>query len=56
VDTGAAPGKDTSWTEPAKLKPQTVTKEEVAAQARNKRLLWMIPIPGTKPKPEPESK
>jgi hypothetical protein len=46
VDTGAAPGKDTSWHEAAKLKPQTVTKEEVAARPRHKRVLG-IPIPGT---------
>ncbi len=31
VDTGAAPGKDTSWHDVAPLKPQTTTKEEVAA-------------------------
>lgn len=48
VDTGAAPGKDTSWKDPAQLKPETVTKEEVAAQTRRRRLLWIIPIPGTK--------
>ncbi len=47
VDTGAAPGKDTSWKDPAQLKPETVTKEEVAAQTRRRRLLWVIPIPGT---------
>jgi peptidyl-prolyl cis-trans isomerase SurA len=55
VDTGAAPGKNTAWTDPAQLKPETVTKEEVAAQTRRRRLLWMVPIPGTqtsaKPKP-----
>ena len=32
VDSGAAPGKDTSWKDPAQLKPQTTTKEEVAAR------------------------
>jgi parvulin-like peptidyl-prolyl isomerase len=47
VDTGAAPGKDTSWKDPAALKPETVTKAEVAAQTRRKRLLWLVPIPGT---------
>jgi parvulin-like peptidyl-prolyl isomerase len=54
-DTGAAPGKSTAWTDPAQLRPETVTKEEVAAQRRRRRLLWTIPIPGTsttaKPKP-----
>ncbi|MCS6951643.1 MAG: peptidylprolyl isomerase [Bryobacterales bacterium] len=48
ADTGAAPGKDTSWKDPAQLKPETVTKEEVAAQSRRRRLLWIVPIPGTK--------
>ena len=47
VDTGAAPGKDTSWKDPAMLRPETVTKEEVANQKRMKRLFWLIPIPGT---------
>lgn len=47
VDTGAAPNKDTRWQDPAQLKPETVTKEEVAAKTRHRRLLWMIPIPGT---------
>jgi len=48
VDSGAAPGKDTSWRDPAQFKPQTVTKQEVAAQIRRRRLLWLIPIPSTK--------
>jgi parvulin-like peptidyl-prolyl isomerase len=48
VDTAAAPGKDTAWTDPAQLKPETVTKEEVEAQTRRRRLLWLVPIPGTK--------
>lgn len=47
VDTGAAPGKNTAWTDPAQLKPETITKEEVGAQTRRRRLLWMVPIPGT---------
>jgi len=47
IDSGAAPGKDTAWKDPAQLKPETVTKEEVASQPRRKRLLWAIPIPGT---------
>jgi peptidyl-prolyl cis-trans isomerase SurA len=48
VDVSAAPGKETKWTDPAQLKPETITKQEVVAQARKKRLLWMMPIPGTK--------
>jgi parvulin-like peptidyl-prolyl isomerase len=46
VDSAAAPGKDTSWKDPAQLKPETVTKEEVAAQ-KKRRLLWVIPLPGS---------
>jgi parvulin-like peptidyl-prolyl isomerase len=48
VDSGAAPGKDTKWLDPAQLKPETVTKEEVALKVRRRRLLWLAPIPGTK--------
>jgi parvulin-like peptidyl-prolyl isomerase len=47
VDTGAATGKDTSWVDPAQLKPETTTKALVASQPHMKRLLWMVPIPGT---------
>jgi len=49
VDTNAAPGKDTRWHDVATLKPQTTTKEEVASRAKGapKRLLGMVPIPGT---------
>jgi peptidyl-prolyl cis-trans isomerase SurA len=47
VDSGAAPGKDTSWRDVAQLKPQTITKEEVAAHRPLKRLLFVIPVPGT---------
>jgi peptidyl-prolyl cis-trans isomerase SurA len=52
VDSGAAPGKNTAWTDPAQLKPETVTKEEVANQTRRRRLLWMVPIPGTQTSPK----
>ncbi len=48
IDTSAAPGKVTKWSDPAQLKPETVTKEEVASRIRRRRLLWMAPIPGTK--------
>jgi peptidyl-prolyl cis-trans isomerase SurA len=46
-DAGAAPGKDTAWSDPAELKPETVTKEEVAAKGHKRHLLGMIPLPGT---------
>ena len=52
VDTGAAPDKNTAWTDPAQLKPETVTKEEVANRARRRRLLGMLPIPGTSTTPK----
>lgn len=55
VDTAAAPGKDTRWMDPAMLTPETVTREEVLARPRRKRLLWLIPIPGTKAKPKAAS-
>jgi peptidyl-prolyl cis-trans isomerase SurA len=42
VDSGASPGKDTAWKDPAQLKPETTTKEEVLSR-RRKRLLGVIP-------------
>ena len=50
VDSGAAPGMDTSWKDPAQLKPETVTKAEVLGKTHRKKLLWAVPIPGTKAK------
>jgi peptidyl-prolyl cis-trans isomerase SurA len=47
LDSSPAPGKDTTWSDPAELRPETVTRDEVAAQVRRKRLLWMVPLPGT---------
>lgn len=47
VDSGAAPGKDTSWTDPAQLRPETVSKREVAQTPHRRRALWMVPVPGT---------
>jgi peptidyl-prolyl cis-trans isomerase SurA len=47
LDSGAAPGKDTTWRDVAQLKPQTITKEEVAAHTKIKKHLWFIPIPFT---------
>jgi parvulin-like peptidyl-prolyl isomerase len=46
-DTGAAPGKDTAWSDPASLKPETISKAEVAARGHRKKLLGLVPIPGT---------
>ena len=47
VDSGAAVGKDTTWMDPAQLKPETVSKKVVSNQAKRKKLLWTIPVPGT---------
>lgn len=47
VDTGAAPGQNTAWQDPAQLKPETITKAEVQEKTRHKRLFGMLPIPGT---------
>jgi len=44
---GAAPGKNTAWVDPAEIKPETITKEQVAARQRRRRLLGLMPIPGT---------
>ena len=55
IDSGAAPAKDTRWKDVAQLKPQTTTKEEVAAR-RKKHLLWVIPagtVKEAKPKATP---
>jgi len=46
-DSGAAPGKNTAWVDPAEIKPETITKEEVKARQRHRRLLGVMPIPGT---------
>ena len=42
TDSGAAPGKDTTWQDPAQLRPETTTKENVAAHG-HKKLLHVIP-------------
>jgi parvulin-like peptidyl-prolyl isomerase len=48
-DTGAAPGKSTAWSDPAQLKPATITKDEVLKQNPGmKRIMGVLPIPGTK--------
>jgi peptidyl-prolyl cis-trans isomerase SurA len=46
-DSGAAPGKNTAWVDPAEIKPETITKEQVAAKQRRRHLLGFVPIPGT---------
>ncbi len=46
VDTAAVAGKDTSWSDPAKLAPVTTTKEELLKKKKKRRLLWLIPLPG----------
>ncbi|HEY3841038.1 MAG TPA: peptidylprolyl isomerase [Bryobacteraceae bacterium] len=45
VDSGAAPGKDTSWKDPSTLKPETTTKEEVAAHTKRKKHILGVPVP-----------
>jgi parvulin-like peptidyl-prolyl isomerase len=57
VDSGAAPGIDTSWKDPTQLKPETTTKEAVAAD-RRKKLFHVIPYgrvgnPQESPAPPP---
>lgn len=46
-DSGAAPGKNTAWTDPAQLKPETITKEEIIAKGHRRKLLGVVPVPGT---------
>jgi parvulin-like peptidyl-prolyl isomerase len=46
-DAAAAPGADTAWREPGQLRAETITKEEVIANPSMKRLLGIVPIPGT---------
>jgi parvulin-like peptidyl-prolyl isomerase len=52
VDSGAAPGKDTAWKDPARLLPQTTTKAEVANQRHLKKFLHIIPYGYTGEKDE----
>jgi hypothetical protein len=47
VDTGAAPDKDTTWQDPAQLRPETITRAEVLANPSMRKLLGMFPVPGT---------
>src|ERR1700674_3947851 len=54
IDSGAAPNKDTRWKDAVELKPQTTTKEKVAARHK-KRFLGVTPQ-GAKPKPAADAK
>lgn len=47
IDSGAAAGQDTTWMSTAELKPETVTKSEVANKKKHKKLLGVVSIPGT---------
>jgi peptidyl-prolyl cis-trans isomerase SurA len=51
VDSGAAPGKDTAWKDPAQLMPETIKKSEVANQRHFKKILGIIPYGYTGEKP-----
>jgi peptidyl-prolyl cis-trans isomerase SurA len=42
ADSGANPGKDTTWQDPSAIRPETTTKEAVAAHA-HKKFLKVIP-------------
>jgi peptidyl-prolyl cis-trans isomerase SurA len=53
VDSGAAPGKDTAWKDAIELKPQTTTKEELAARHK-KKILGVVPV-GSGKKPASDS-
>jgi peptidyl-prolyl cis-trans isomerase SurA len=54
VDSGAAPNKDTSWKDPATLKPDTTTKEEVSARKHKKKMLGVsVPFTSAQKAPPP---
>ena len=55
IDSQAVPGKNTAWSDPAKLAPVTTTREEVLG-SKKKKLLWMIPIGSKGTKAEKESR
>jgi parvulin-like peptidyl-prolyl isomerase len=46
-DSGAAPNKDTTWVNPADLKPETTTKQAILDESHRKHIFGIIPIPGT---------
>ena len=53
IDSGAAPGKDTTWKDPEQFKPAVTTKAEAAR--KKKKLLWVVPRGKSKVAP-PEEK
>lgn len=60
VDANAVEGKDTSWSDPAKLAPVTTTRDELLNKKKKKKLLWLIPLGGggdkdSSDEPEPEA-
>jgi peptidyl-prolyl cis-trans isomerase SurA len=46
IDVNAVEGKDTSWSDPAKLAPVTTTRDELLTKKKKKKLLWLIPLGG----------
>lgn len=46
IDANAVEGKDTSWSDPAKLAPVTTTRDELLNKKKKKKLLWLIPLGG----------
>lgn len=46
IDSNAVEGKDTSWSDPAKLAPVTTTRDELLNKKKKKKLLWLIPMGG----------
>lgn len=46
IDANAVEGKDTSWSDPAKLAPVTTTRDELLNKKKKKKLLWLIPMGG----------
>ncbi len=51
VDTGAAPGRDTTWKDPENFKPAVTTKEEVTK--KKKKFLWVVPLGNSSTTPAP---
>jgi hypothetical protein len=43
MDSGAAPGKDTTWRDALQLKPETTTKAAVQNQRHFKKFMHVVP-------------